>query len=99
MIDRLVRTLSMLINPIGYAVIAFVIVAFLIKRGIGNALTGATIAVVAPGLVLLWCITYMGMWISVSERNRQKFARYFLLFDLGPGLLGAVGAILYSLRA
>lgn len=98
MIDRFVKALSLIINPAGYAVVAFIIVAFLVKRGIGHVLTGATIAVVAPGLALLWCITYMGMWISVSERNRQKFARYFLLFDLGPGLLGAAGAVLYTLR-
>lgn len=88
----------MVINPIGYFVIVYFMVAIVIKHGTAGILTGSTIAVIGPGLALLWCGTYMGTWISVAERDRRKFMKCFLLLDVFPGLVGAIVAVVGSLR-
>jgi cyanate permease len=98
MICRLVKLFSMVINPIGYFVVVYWMAALLVKRGLSNILTGSTIAVIGPGLALLWCGTYTGTWISVAERDCRKFLKYFLLLDLLPGLVGAVVAMFPCFR-
>lgn len=98
MVTRVVKLFSMIIDPIGYFVIVFFIVTFLIQRGLENVLTSSTVAVIGLGFALLWCGSYVGTWISIAERDRQKFGRAFLLFDLCPGLIGATSAIIFYIN-
>lgn len=52
-----------------------------------------TLMMVTLAIVLLWCASYLGTWVTISERTPKRFLKWFFLLDVCPGVLGALTAM------
>lgn len=92
MIARLIKPLMMITDPLLYFFAVHVMTLYLFRRGIGRLFAFDTFFALIVGVVLLAAITYHGAWGSIAERQRDRFLKCFILFDLCPGILGATVA-------
>lgn len=90
MINQISRLLMIATDAAIYFFIVQALVAYLLKTGL--LITPKTFAIVIPAIAFLWGVTYLGTWLSISEKKRKQFLIAFLMFDVCPGLLGAATA-------
>ncbi len=88
--------LAFSLNPIAYFGIIYFMTNYFIEYRKQGALTGEFVVVIAPGLLLLWAITYMGVWICIAGRDSRKFKKFLFLLDFCPATIGFIAAVLGS---
>lgn len=87
-----IKKFGILVNICIYYSVCFAVTIFFIKIEIARITPSDFFFVLFPGLVLVWAVTYHGIWVDVAERCGKVFWKAFATFNILPGLLGAISA-------